>query len=1212
MQKKAEICRLLRENGTDIAVFDTHSLALSTGRDPYAYNFSKDELRKHVLREKQTYKEEKVYPAFYRPFVPMWVYFDEVFNSGISRLPSIFPTPDAENLAIVVSGKGSDWFDAFITDRIVDYGFMYNTQIFPLYIYTETFQKQYNISDNTLKLFREELKDTPITKEDPTITKEDIFFYVFGLLSTPFCVKRFRNSLNKELPRVPILKRRFRDISRLGRQLAGVQLAYQRYVWAVVMREEREEVPEYSGLTVVADENALKEYVERVKLDEENREILINEKVKVRGIPEFALECKIGNCSPIKWVSRYLVRQEDKETGIVWNPKLRVAEFVDIVRKLIAFSWMCLKIKQKLEELYFTSDKIREEEKILNEVFNLDFHEFLDEYTDKGSGKMPDFYLWSKEEGLPDLAIEVKTLQRDEYRILEENSLDNALKKIQSAILEHSLSIGNLHIVLRLRISFSVGVPPGPVERTWNSLKKELDKYKEKWEYILGRINEIEKILEDEDQEKYVKDLSHQKKEQLRRIIGDIEKQDEGFLKDPPRDLCLGKDIETCAERVGNVKTIIQISKEKWIKQRIKGFVEAYFYKELGKSLSKKLDREGWKPSIPEVDSDNGYPLGILFLFHYTDEGEVEFHIKKIKEYVKESIGKFDTLRKQKFEKSDHRLHLELLLVKGETVLDPGFNSLIEEIEKWLKKNGYDYLLFPIKQEAEEEIVVKINLTAEEVRILGAGKSVYYLIIRMDGGTGSSVEDDWKTQIRQIIKLKIHEKPDYSIANALDNPEKFAEEVDKLIEAYPSYLGRLIRDLRASLRQCTSEKALKLIKEIVKKSNRKDILLKIAELLRDDFKENLILVDYKDELWEVIDGILDKLDKLGIGEEIPLKDIVYDVYDPIFNTLEGTAIACLILYPCWLKKNNKIKDLNSIPEVKGKLEYYLNKQTSIIIHAVYGFYFHALLYTDEHWTKDMIPKIFPKDRVEHFWGAWCAYVQAGYQPCDDQHHKAYSLLREIYCHAIDNIKYDAELECNKNLVRHLAALYRRGIISLDDHVFHKFWEKASEDVREEFIRYVGEEILMVEIRGDVIKRFKELWEWRMSYIKDLSNRQDFQKELKSFIHWFVSKRFDDKWALENLIKTVELVDEITEKHVYLALDVLVEMANEFPELVLKYIDLLTRKGLKEILKYERTIKDRIEEISKILQSKGRSDLEKELKKIKETINLKLGRDVFPD
>jgi hypothetical protein len=223
------------------------------------------------------------------------------------------------------------------------------------------------------------------------------------------------------------------------------------------------------------------------------------------------------------------------------------------------------------------------------------------------------------------------------------------------------------------------------------------------------------------------------------------------------------------------------------------------------------------------------------------------------------------------------------------------------------------------------------------------------------------------------------------------------------------------------------------------------------------------------------------------------------------------------------------------------------------------------------------------------------------------------LLRDIYAYAIENMKYDIESECNKNLVHHLADLYRWGIISLDDHIFHKFWEKANDDVREEFISYVEQYLLKDEKSKDVIERFKTLWEWRMSYIKGLSNRQDFQKELKSFIHWFVSRKFDDKWALDNLIKTVELVDEITEEHVYLALDVLVGMAKKFPELVLRYLDLLTRKVSEWILNlYEIRIRESIEGISKILESKGRSDLQKELKKVKETINLRLGREVFSD
>jgi len=156
---------------------------------------------------------------------------------------------------------------------------------------------------------------------------------------------------------LPILDS-FREISKLGRELAELQLSYQRYVWAVVMKEEREEVPEYSDLTVVADENALKEYVERVKLDKENREIIINGKVKVRGIPEFAFECKVGNYPPIRWVSEYLVREEDKDTGIVWDPMLRVEEFVDILKKLVAFSDICLEIKKQLSEIYEGSNQI--------------------------------------------------------------------------------------------------------------------------------------------------------------------------------------------------------------------------------------------------------------------------------------------------------------------------------------------------------------------------------------------------------------------------------------------------------------------------------------------------------------------------------------------------------------------------------------------------------------------------------------------------------------------------------------------------------------------------------------------------------------------------------------------------------------------------------------------------------------------------------------
>jgi hypothetical protein len=53
------------------------------------------------------------------------------------------------------------------------------------------------------------------------------------------------------------------------------------------------------------------------------------------------------------------VREEDKETGIVWDPMLRVEEFVDIVKKLVAFSDICLGIKEQLKEIYEGSNPVK-------------------------------------------------------------------------------------------------------------------------------------------------------------------------------------------------------------------------------------------------------------------------------------------------------------------------------------------------------------------------------------------------------------------------------------------------------------------------------------------------------------------------------------------------------------------------------------------------------------------------------------------------------------------------------------------------------------------------------------------------------------------------------------------------------------------------------------------------------------------------------------
>ncbi len=393
-------------------------------------------------------------------------------------------------------------------------------------------------------------------------------------------------------------------------------------------------------------------------------------------------------------------------------------------------------------------NKREEEKEILNEVFNLDLYECVDEYTDKGSGKaseqMPDFYLRSKKEGLPDLAIEVKTLQRDLDRPADYETLPE--------VEEHHFSVKDFHFVLKLDLLAYKNPPPKEVRGVWYSLKEELDKYKEKWEYVLDRLSDIEKLLENEDEEIYVKDLPHEKKGELRKIIDDIKRQDKRFLEEPYiylYYLCLDIHVYICPKRVRDVKTTIQNSKEEGLKWRIEDFLEDYFSKELG-IMPQQVVVDG-------ESSENGFIFTIWFVLYWKKEEGVEFYMKEIERYVKRSKGKFENLRKVKSDKSDDSPHWELLLVKGLLVADRDFNSFIEEIKAELTQKGYDGLLLVRKRkEGEDDEFITIEIKNDTVRCSGGiWDGIYYLIIRMDGGTGSSVGDDWKTQIMRILNKSI-------------------------------------------------------------------------------------------------------------------------------------------------------------------------------------------------------------------------------------------------------------------------------------------------------------------------------------------------------------------------------------------------------------------------------------------------------------------------
>ena len=107
-----------------------------------------------------------------------------------------------------MSGIGAKTFSILITDAIIDFGFIDKTQCFPLYWFDQSGQRKDGITDITLKKFQNHYQQTNILQRNnnhtssssksklsknilkfqnqssskKSITKEDIFYYIYGLL----------------------------------------------------------------------------------------------------------------------------------------------------------------------------------------------------------------------------------------------------------------------------------------------------------------------------------------------------------------------------------------------------------------------------------------------------------------------------------------------------------------------------------------------------------------------------------------------------------------------------------------------------------------------------------------------------------------------------------------------------------------------------------------------------------------------------------------------------------------------------------------------------------------------------------------------------------------------------------------------------------------------------------------------------------------------
>ena len=177
--------------------------------------------------------------AGYRPFDKRWLYYSSDLIESPGRQQTYFPQALA-NVAICIVGTGTDkQFSALVANVVTDFHFHSNNKLFPLYVFESAddsgkldlgvgdgevidgYRRREAITDAIHKRFRETY--------GPKVTKEDIFYYVYGVLHSPEYRQRFAADLKKMLPRIPLTKKAedFKAFAKAGHDLARWHLNYE-------------------------------------------------------------------------------------------------------------------------------------------------------------------------------------------------------------------------------------------------------------------------------------------------------------------------------------------------------------------------------------------------------------------------------------------------------------------------------------------------------------------------------------------------------------------------------------------------------------------------------------------------------------------------------------------------------------------------------------------------------------------------------------------------------------------------------------------------------------------------------------------------------------------------------------------------------------------------------------------------------------------------
>jgi predicted helicase len=385
--------------------FVMYSLGLNTSRDAWCYNYSKKKLANNIKNTTEffnaevekfkttkrknpkvevsnvidinptkiswdrglkndvaslktlTFQQSNILISSYRPFCNQYLYFDRSLNAMLYQNTKLFPDKNYESQIICVSSVGSSkGLSVLITNHIANLHFNGDTQCFPLYYYEEREKNNRSLFDDggdSDFIRRDGISDFIFERAKKqygkNVSKEDIFFYVYGFLHSPVYQETFANDLKKMLPRMPLVEdvRDFWAFSKAGRKLAELHINY-------------ETVPPSKAANVKGTDSGFFT-VEKMRFQKKDQKdtILFNSKITISNIPAKAYEYVVNGKSAIDWIiERYQVTTH-KESGIQNDPNDWAKEvgnpryILDLLLSVINVSVQTVEIVDALPKVKF-------------------------------------------------------------------------------------------------------------------------------------------------------------------------------------------------------------------------------------------------------------------------------------------------------------------------------------------------------------------------------------------------------------------------------------------------------------------------------------------------------------------------------------------------------------------------------------------------------------------------------------------------------------------------------------------------------------------------------------------------------------------------------------------------------------------------------------------------------------------------------------------